>query len=208
MPPGAAGRKVDVDAGAAALERRPRPSRRRVGDRTGAPVIAQRAGTCRAWPPAGPKQSGTAGCSRLCVGGDGSFLLGARLPLPPARPAPAAGGWAPGGEGRGGGGGGMGLLRAFRRDRQAAVGRGPAGCSRLCVGGDGSFLLGARLPLPPARPAPAADGRAPGDEGSVERGEVMSLLRAFRRDIQAALERDPAARHWLEVLLVYPGVHA
>lgn len=62
--------------------------------------------------------------------------------------------------------------------------------------------------MPPARPAPAADGRAPGDEGSVERGEVMSLLRAFRRDIQAALERDPAARHWLEVLLVYPGVHA
>src|SRR5690606_37168632 len=116
--------------------------RRRVGDRTGAPVIAQRAATCGAWPPAGPKQSGT------------------------------------------------------------------AGCSRLCFGGDGSFLLGARLPLPPARPAPAADGRAPGDEGSVERGDVMSLLRAFRRDIQAALERDPSARHWLEVLLVYPGVHA
>lgn len=36
----------------------------------------------------------------------------------------------------------------------------------------------------------------------------MSLFQAFRRDIDAALERDPAARNRLEVLLVYPGVHA
>jgi serine O-acetyltransferase len=31
---------------------------------------------------------------------------------------------------------------------------------------------------------------------------------ALRRDIRAALERDPAARSALEVLLCYPGVHA
>lgn len=36
----------------------------------------------------------------------------------------------------------------------------------------------------------------------------MGLFRAFVRDVQAALERDPAARHWLEVVLLYPGVHA
>jgi serine O-acetyltransferase len=30
----------------------------------------------------------------------------------------------------------------------------------------------------------------------------------IRRDIRAALERDPAARSWWEVLLCYPGVHA
>lgn len=36
----------------------------------------------------------------------------------------------------------------------------------------------------------------------------MSLFELFRRDVEAALERDPAARHWLEVILVYPGVHA
>jgi serine O-acetyltransferase len=30
----------------------------------------------------------------------------------------------------------------------------------------------------------------------------------LRRDIRAALERDPAARHALEVLLCYPGLHA
>lgn len=30
----------------------------------------------------------------------------------------------------------------------------------------------------------------------------------MRNDIQVALERDPAARNWLEVLLCYSGVHA
>jgi serine O-acetyltransferase len=30
----------------------------------------------------------------------------------------------------------------------------------------------------------------------------------IRADIQAALQRDPAARGWLEVLLCYPGLHA
>lgn len=36
----------------------------------------------------------------------------------------------------------------------------------------------------------------------------MSFFRAVRRDLRAALERDPAARHALEVLLAYPGFHA
>jgi len=36
----------------------------------------------------------------------------------------------------------------------------------------------------------------------------MSLLRSIRRDIRAALERDPAATSALEVILTYPGFHA
>jgi serine O-acetyltransferase len=36
----------------------------------------------------------------------------------------------------------------------------------------------------------------------------MALLRSIRRDIQAALERDPAATSALEVILTYPGFHA
>lgn len=34
------------------------------------------------------------------------------------------------------------------------------------------------------------------------------MLAAARRDVRAALERDPAARSGLEVALCYPGVHA
>jgi serine O-acetyltransferase len=34
------------------------------------------------------------------------------------------------------------------------------------------------------------------------------MLSRIRADIQAALQRDPAARSWLEVLLCYPGLHA
>jgi len=34
------------------------------------------------------------------------------------------------------------------------------------------------------------------------------VFEAIRRDVEAALERDPAARSRLEVLLCYPGVHA
>jgi serine O-acetyltransferase len=37
---------------------------------------------------------------------------------------------------------------------------------------------------------------------------VLRLLRSVRRDIQAALERDPAARSAWEVVLTYPGFHA
>ncbi len=36
----------------------------------------------------------------------------------------------------------------------------------------------------------------------------MSLLRSIKRDIDAALARDPAARSALEVILAYPGFHA
>lgn len=36
----------------------------------------------------------------------------------------------------------------------------------------------------------------------------MSILRSLRRDIRAALDRDPAARSALEVVLAYPGFHA
>ncbi|HPG96761.1 MAG TPA: serine O-acetyltransferase, partial [Rectinema sp.] len=35
-----------------------------------------------------------------------------------------------------------------------------------------------------------------------------SLLRIMRTDIQTVLERDPAARTRIEVLLTYPGLHA
>lgn len=34
------------------------------------------------------------------------------------------------------------------------------------------------------------------------------MLQTLREDIQAVLERDPAARHWLSVALLYPGLHA
>ena len=36
----------------------------------------------------------------------------------------------------------------------------------------------------------------------------MPLLQSIRRDIKAALARDPAARGGLEVVLAYPGFHA
>lgn len=36
----------------------------------------------------------------------------------------------------------------------------------------------------------------------------MRWWRSLTRDIQCVLQRDPAARHWLEVVLVYPGFHA
>lgn len=36
----------------------------------------------------------------------------------------------------------------------------------------------------------------------------MPILRTVQSDIRAALDRDPAARSALEVLLVYPGFHA
>ena len=36
----------------------------------------------------------------------------------------------------------------------------------------------------------------------------MSVLQSIRRDIKAALERDPAAHGTLDVILTYPGFHA
>ena len=34
------------------------------------------------------------------------------------------------------------------------------------------------------------------------------MLRQIKEDIDVALEKDPAARNALEVLILYPGVHA
>ncbi|HTP01226.1 MAG TPA: serine O-acetyltransferase, partial [Anaerolineales bacterium] len=34
------------------------------------------------------------------------------------------------------------------------------------------------------------------------------MLETIRQDIQSVLDRDPAARNWLEVLVCYPGLHA
>ncbi len=34
------------------------------------------------------------------------------------------------------------------------------------------------------------------------------MLKTLHSDIQAVLERDPAARNWFEVVLLYPGLHA
>jgi len=34
------------------------------------------------------------------------------------------------------------------------------------------------------------------------------MLKTIREDIHCTLERDPAARHWFEVLTAYPGLHA
>ena len=34
------------------------------------------------------------------------------------------------------------------------------------------------------------------------------MLAALRRDVRAAMDRDPAARSTLEVIICYPGVHA
>jgi len=34
------------------------------------------------------------------------------------------------------------------------------------------------------------------------------MFKRLRYDINAILDRDPAARNWVEVLLLYPGIHA
>jgi len=39
-------------------------------------------------------------------------------------------------------------------------------------------------------------------------GEVVTLLKQLKRDIQVIFERDPAARSVLEVIFTYPGFHA
>ena len=38
--------------------------------------------------------------------------------------------------------------------------------------------------------------------------ENLGVVRSIREDIVNVLRKDPAARHLLEVLLVYPGIHA
>src|SRR3989442_10344059 len=40
------------------------------------------------------------------------------------------------------------------------------------------------------------------------RGRKKCMFNAIRRDIRAALERDPASRNAREGLLCYPGLHA
>lgn len=37
---------------------------------------------------------------------------------------------------------------------------------------------------------------------------LINLVNYIRADMQAALEKDPAAHTWLEVLICYPGVQA
>jgi serine O-acetyltransferase len=39
-------------------------------------------------------------------------------------------------------------------------------------------------------------------------GEHMDLLSTIRRDIHAAIDRDPAARSIFEIILTYPGLHS
>jgi len=38
--------------------------------------------------------------------------------------------------------------------------------------------------------------------------KVAEVLQTIESDFQAIAERDPAARHWLEILCCYPGLHA
>jgi serine O-acetyltransferase len=40
------------------------------------------------------------------------------------------------------------------------------------------------------------------------KGENMSFIGSIREDIKTVVEKDPAARNGLEVLLCYPGVWA
>ncbi len=47
-----------------------------------------------------------------------------------------------------------------------------------------------------------------GAHGGAEELPEMSWLRFLRESIEAAQDRDPAARGALEVLLTYPGIHA
>jgi serine O-acetyltransferase len=43
---------------------------------------------------------------------------------------------------------------------------------------------------------------------STHMGSNTGLLAILRRDIQSAIERDPAARSMIEIILSYPGLHA
>jgi serine O-acetyltransferase len=43
---------------------------------------------------------------------------------------------------------------------------------------------------------------------SGRRADYTSLLSTIRRDLRSAIERDPAARSTLEIILAYPGLHA
>ncbi|TVQ97260.1 MAG: serine O-acetyltransferase [Deltaproteobacteria bacterium] len=73
---------------------------------------------------------------------------------------------------------------------------------------------------PPARIFSFRDWKANRDQGEEERPRVrlspptegdpglLGFVRQVSEDVQAVLDHDPAARHALEVVLVYPGLHA
>lgn len=44
--------------------------------------------------------------------------------------------------------------------------------------------------------------------GSVNSRSRKSLWQHIRDDVEAVLQRDPAARSWIEVVVLYPGLHA
>ncbi len=46
------------------------------------------------------------------------------------------------------------------------------------------------------------------NESPARKAQSMGMFPTLRRDVRAALERDPAARTALEVVLTYPGLHA
>jgi serine O-acetyltransferase len=61
------------------------------------------------------------------------------------------------------------------------------------------------------RPAPAAINRTPRVKmtpPSPDPRGLLEYLEFIKEDIEAVLQNDPAARHALEVILVYPGLHA
>jgi serine O-acetyltransferase len=61
------------------------------------------------------------------------------------------------------------------------------------------------------RPEPSGDNAAPRvstTPPSDDPGTVLEYLERALEDIEAVLEHDPAARHALEVVLAYPGLHA
>jgi serine O-acetyltransferase len=47
-----------------------------------------------------------------------------------------------------------------------------------------------------------------GDAKTRQGGLISRWVRVMREDVAAALDRDPAARNWVEVVLCYPGWHA
>src|SRR4051812_14100599 len=67
--------------------------------------------------------------------------------------------------------------------------------------GSGALSPGGLVPHIRARRHPALNRPPPDDM-------TGSMLRALRRDIEAAIRHDPAAQGKWEVLVAYPGVHA
>jgi serine O-acetyltransferase len=57
---------------------------------------------------------------------------------------------------------------------------------------------------------PTADASQRRQAGAAGKGKgfMVSFMSSVRKDIRAALDRDPAARSSLEIILAYPGFHA